>query len=471
MASIVKRKSKYSVVYTYKDDKGEKRQKWETFATNAEAKRRKAEVEFQQESGTLVIPEAKTVKELLEDYTSIYGVNTWAMSTYEARRSLIFNYINPIIGDVKLSDLNTRLMEKYYQNLLKVKSRVVNNRKPNTEYLSCHTVREVHKLLRSAFNQAVKWELMQKNPCINATLPQEEHKARDIWDAPTLFKALELCDDEILKLAINLAFSCSLRIGEMLGLTWDCVEISDASIANGTAFIFVNKELQRVNRDALEKLNEKGIVFKFPAFFARTNTALVLKEPKTKTSTRKVFLPKTVAEMLRNRYQEIQEYKELFGDEFQDFNLVFCSANGRPMESQIITRALQKLIRENNLPPIVFHSLRHTSITYKLKLNGGDIKSVQGDSGHAQVKMVTDVYSHILDEDRRLNAQRFEEAFYQHKELSESSAEKLKSDTQNTHSDDDRKPPQDGGITDETMLNYLINNPEFLQKFKTLLGV
>ena len=192
---------------------------------------------------------------------------------------------------------------------------------------------------------------------------------------------------------------------------------------------------------------------------------------KTKTSTRKVFLPKTVAEMLKNRYQEIQEYKELFGDEFQDFNLVFCSANGRPMESQIITRALQKLIRENNLPPVVFHSLRHTSITYKLKLNGGDIKSVQGDSGHAQVKMVTDVYSHILDEDRRLNAQRFEEAFYQHKELSESSAEKLKSDTQNTHSDDDRKPLQDGGITDETMLNYLINNPEFLQKFKALLGV
>ena len=175
----------------------------------------------------------------------------------------------------------------------------------------------------------------------------------------------------------------------MLGLTWDCVEISAASIANGTAFIFVNKELQRVNRDALEKLNEKGIILKFPAFFARTNTALVLKEPKTKTSTRKVFLPKTVAEMLKERYQEIQEYKELFGDEFQDFNLVFCNANGRPMESQIITRALQKLIKDNDLPPVVFHSLRHSSITYKLKLNGGDIKSVQGDSGHAQVKMVT----------------------------------------------------------------------------------
>ena len=459
MASIVKRKNKFSVVYTYTDDKGDKRQKWEPFATTPEDKRRKAEVEFQQESGTLVIPEAKTVKELLEDYTSIYGVNTWAMSTYEARRSLIFNYINPILGDVKLSDLNTRMMEKYYQNLLKVKSRVVNNRKPNTEYLSCHTVREVHKLLRSAFNQAVKWELMTKNPCVNATLPQEEHKARDIWDAPTLFKALELCDDDILRLAINLAFSCSLRVGEMLGLTWDCVEISDASIANGTAFIFVNKELQRVNRDALEKLNEKGIILKFPAFFARTNTALVLKEPKTKTSTRKVFLPKTVAEMLKERYQEIQEYKELFGDEFQDFNLVFCNANGRPMESQIITRALQKLIKDNDLPPVVFHSLRHSSITYKLKLNGGDIKSVQGDSGHAQVKMVTDVYSHIIDEDRRLNAQRFEETFYQKKNPSEVNGATV----------EPKKEPQ--GITEEAMLNYMVQNPDFLQKFKVLLGV
>lgn len=56
------------------------------------------------------------------------------------------------------------------------------------------------------------------------------------------------------------------------------------------------------------------------------------------------------------------------------------------------------------------------SVTYKLKLNGGDIKAVQGDSGHAQVNMVTDVYSHILDEDRKKNAELFEEAFYGNKE-------------------------------------------------------
>lgn len=55
-------------------------------------------------------------------------------------------------------------------------------------------------------------------------------------------------------------------------------------------------------------------------------------------------------------------------------------------------------VNADHLPPIVFHSLRHSSITYKLKLNQGDIKSVQGDSGHAQASMGADQYSHILDE-------------------------------------------------------------------------
>ena len=71
----------------------------------------------------------------------------------------------------------------------------------------------------------------------------------------------------------------------------------------------------------------------------------------------------------------------------------------------VIRNAMNKLIRENDLPKVVFHSLRHSSITYKLKLNGGDIKAVQGDSGHSQAQMVTDQYSHIIDEDRAHNAQ------------------------------------------------------------------
>lgn len=149
MASIVKRKKKFSVVYTYTDENGVKRQRWETFNTNAEAKKRKTQVEFQQNTGTFIPPVAKTLSELLEEYMSIYGVSTWAMSTYEGRKSLINHYINPIIGDMKLEDITPRIMDKYYRDLLSVKAVSSKYKRAKNEFLTPHTVREIHKLLRN----------------------------------------------------------------------------------------------------------------------------------------------------------------------------------------------------------------------------------------------------------------------------------------------------------------------------------
>ena len=98
-------------------------------------------------------------------------------------------------------------------------------------------------------------------------------------------------------------------------------DISRTSIEQGRASIFVNKELQRVNRDALEKLDDKGVIMKFPAALSSTSTRLVLKEPKTKTSIRKVFLPKTVAEMLFARKKEIEELKNSLDQSLQIISL------------------------------------------------------------------------------------------------------------------------------------------------------
>ena len=58
---------------------------------------------------------------------SIYGVNTWAMSTYESRKRLIANYIRPLIGDMKLEDVTPRIMDKYYRDLLDRKSTRLNS--------------------------------------------------------------------------------------------------------------------------------------------------------------------------------------------------------------------------------------------------------------------------------------------------------------------------------------------------------
>lgn len=461
MASIVKRKSKYSVVYNYTDENGIKRQKWETYSSNAEAKKRKVEIEYEQNTGSFVAPSVKTLHELLDEYVSIYGISTWALSTYEGHKGLIDNYINPIIGDLKLEAITPRVMDQYYKNLLKVKAKPRPYHPANGECLTPRTVREIHKLLRNAFNQAVKWELMSRNPVAHATLPQCEAKPREIWTADTLFHALELCTDDTLALAINLAFACSLRMGEMLALTWDCIDISRVSIDNGTASLYVNKELQRVQRESLNALDGKGVIKTFPAVLQSRHTALVLKEPKTKTSVRKIFIPKTVAEMLVARKEEQENLKELFGDEYTDYGLVFCSSFGHPIEGQIINRALNKLIAENDLPKVVFHSLRHSSITYKLKLNGGDMKSVQGDSGHAQLKMVADVYSHIIDDDRKINAQHFEETFYSGRQKKQP---EKKPDVPQPKELPEKAPEK----ADEQLLLRLLEKPEMATILKAL---
>ena len=91
------------------------------------------------------------------------------------------------------------------------------------------------------------------------------------------------------------------------------------------------------------------------------------------------------------------------------------------------------------------------------------MKSVQGDSGHAQVKMVADVYSHIIDEDRRLNAQRFEEAFYSGQGSTSPAAEQAVQTT--------AVPEKDvggSGESDQELLLRLLQKPEIAAMLKTL---
>ena len=260
--------------------------------------------------------------------------------------------------------------------------------------------------------QMMKWDLLDRNPAVLAEVPKHVTKRREIWDLQTLAHVNEVCPDNRLKLCINLSFSCSLRIGELLGLTWDCVDVSEESIKEERSYIYVNKELQRASKDALIELENKGVIKEFPEKMPNTKTVLVLKTPKTPSSVRKIYLPSSVAEMLIQWKKDQDEVKEALGGEYYDFDLVIASPMGTPVEHGQIEKSFKDFIKHYELPAVVFHSLRHSSITYKLKLTGGDIKAVQGDSGHSQAQMVTDQYSHILDESRKENARLLENAFY-----------------------------------------------------------
>ncbi len=195
------------------------------------------------------------------------------------------------------------------------------------------------------------------------------------------------------------------------GLTWSNVHISDEDIAADNAYVYIDKELARASKRAIEMLGHRDVYYVFPPLFANTSTRIILKKPKTDSSIRKVWLPKTLAYILLEWKKSQDELKEMLRDEYQDYDLVVALPNGRPCEDRVLLKEFEKLREKAGLPKVVFHSLRHSSTTYKLKLNHGDLKATQGDTGHAQIDMITSVYAHILDEDRKVNAQKFEDAF------------------------------------------------------------
>ena len=318
-----------------------------------------------------------------------------------------------------MQDVTSMVADRFITTLQKTKCATPINRYCQTEYMTPGNIERIDKLLKCAFGQAIRWDIVSKNPFENTTLPKVKRRTREIWDAATIRKALDECTDARLYVAINLSFACSLRIGEIGGLTWDNVHISDADIAGDDAHLIIDKQLERVSEKALEAVGEGEVILKFPRVMnlADARTVLVLKTPKTESSVRRVWMPKTVAYILREWKKSQDKQKKFLGDEYRDYGLVVALEDGRPCEESVINNAFHKLKKHAELPEVEFHSLRHSSTTYKLKLNHGDIKATQGDTGHAQIDMITSVYAHILDEDRKINAQKFESAFYANPDL------------------------------------------------------
>ena len=109
---------------------------------------------------------------------------------------------------------------------------------------------------------------------------------------------------------------------------------------------------------------------------------------------------------------------ELGSDGYCDHDMIICQANGKPIMTEHLNKRFKDVLRAMNDPEInpdeiVFHSIRHTSATVKLRLSKGDLKAVQGDGGWSTPDMVTKRYAHIMDEDRKILAEQMERQFYQ----------------------------------------------------------
>lgn len=414
MAFIKKRNGKYNVIYYYTDDDGNKKRKWEPYDTHKDALRRKAEVEVEQADNEFISPRNQTVAEFLDDFITMYGTQKWAPQTYDGYIALIDNYIVPNIGKLQLQSVTARTIDMLTLKLKKMESVSV---KKSRRKLGATTIGRIHTFLKCAFGQAVRWEYISRNPYDFVTFKKEKSKERLIWTAEIVEKALIACKNAKLYVAMNLSFACSLREGEIGGLTWDNVHVTDAEIEADDAHIIIDKELQRCSKRSLDVLGTDDVFFIFPQQREDAKTLLVLKKPKTESSVRKVWLPRTLAYILRDWKAAQDKQRWFLGPEYMDFGLVTTQDNGWPYEGSAMRGDFERLREQAGLPEVVFHSLRHTSTTYKLKLNNGDLKATQGDTGHATTEMILRVYAHILDDDRKLNAQKFESRFYMKPDL------------------------------------------------------
>lgn len=203
-----------------------------------------------------------------------------------------------------------------------------------------------------------------------------------------------------------------MRLGEILGLTWNDIEISEKSIIDNSSCVKVNKTLTRANVDTLKELNNKDVIHIFDTQYAFKKSRLILKSPKTASSNRTIWLPATLAQELNLLKNSAASNLYIANQFINKPNLIFINQQGQPVDIRIIENRFKHALINCNLPQVTFHSLRHSSITYKLILSNGDIKSVQGDSGHSQIHTTMNIYAHILDEERKKNAKAFDNYFY-----------------------------------------------------------
>ena len=417
MASIMKRGNTYSVRYNYKDHAGKPCKGWETFKTKAEAQERKITVEKELLDGTFLVPDTMTVEEMLYKWIPIQSSkHKWSPKTYTQSVAMVQNLIVPYIGKRKVQDLRTYDIEQFYATLSQTpcgqyvhgeKQELTENQKKRL--LSSTSIHEVHTLLKTAFSYAVDWDLIHKSPTPREA-PKINTEERTIWDERTMLAALQTIENPALHLAVHLSMILSLREGEILGLQ---PRDLDFDAADGRGAITVNKAMQRANKEALSKIDPSQIYHIFPDQREGSSSALVLKKPKTKKSSRTLYLTRPLKEELLAWLEKLRQDELAMDGRYRNCGQLFRLPNGMPVAPEALSKWYRTWRAEHpEFEKIVFHGLRHSSATYQLIESGGNIKAVQGNTGHATTGILMDTYAHTQDKPRLELAEKLEADFY-----------------------------------------------------------
>ena len=417
MAYITKRGSSFSVRYTYQDEHGKSCDKWESFPTKEEAVKRQKQIEHELATGNFLIPSTVTVAEFLMDWLPKQcSKHKWAPKTYQSNLALIQNLIIPYIGEMQMQKLRPYHIEGLYDTLSKTpcgqyvggKRRELSP-KQQKRTLSGTTLHEVHQLLHNSFLLAVEWGILIKSP-VPVDSPKKSIQERTIWDADEMWAALASMEDPILHLAVHLTLVGALREGEVAGLT---PEDLDFDGADGTGTFRINKCMQRVQKASLAKTGKDCILQEFEDKREGSTTTLVLKKTKTASSNRTIFMTAVLKDELKHWLKRLEMDEAVDPERYRNSGMLLRLPNGLAVEPILIRKKFIKWQDEHpEFTRIVFHGLRHSSATYQLMISGGDVKAVQGTTGHASANLLVNTYAHIQQDSRKKLGKKFEEGFY-----------------------------------------------------------
>ena len=342
-----------------RDHTGKRHQKVITFrGTKREADDELSRILAEIKNGGFVDPGKVTVEKYLDKWLEHVATKT-ATKTHERYSEIVALGIVPYIGQVKLAKLSPMHIQSAYAEALQ------SGRKNGKGGLSPRTVLHYHRILSQALKQAVKWQLLGRNPADAVEPPKPTHKEMMALDEDQTAILIEYARGTALYMPILLAVTTGMRRGEVLALRWSDIDL-DGGILSVTR--------------TLEKSRHGGLKFK---------------QPKTQKSRRTISLPGITVDALRLHRVEQAELMLSLGAGWSEDGLVCMKNAGDPINPNTLTSGFASFIENADLPRIRFHDLRHTHATHLLKA-GVHPKVAQERLGHATIAVTLDLYSHVM---------------------------------------------------------------------------
>lgn len=346
-----------------RSEDGKLKRKTFTGKTKEEVQRKMQPILAQIKSGDYIEPSNIKLADWLDTWLTTYKKNVLKPTTYDSYETNIRRHLKPELGHLTLKELNVLHIQQFI----------------NQKYeqgASTALLRKIRNILHGALKQAIINQLIAKNPVEGVVMPKHSQKEIRVFTKEEEKQFIEALGNDRLATAFKLDLVSGLRKGELLGLTWDCIDLENGIISVKQSLIRVKNR----NKNATKK-----------------NKYFVADTTKTVNSKRKVPIPKTAIEMLKEHKRRQEYEKKLAGELYQDNNLVFCTALGNRIIPRNAERSFKRIANKAGIHGATIHSLRHTYATRLFEL-GVPAKTVSELLGHKNVAYTLNIYTHVLPE-------------------------------------------------------------------------